>query len=93
MDDLTARRRRAAYRAQHRGTKEMDFLVGRFCEAYLETMNDPRLMRFEQLLALPDPLLQSWILESGMIADENFAALVADIRHFHGLADTKTEKI
>ena len=32
-DDLEMRRRRAAYRASHRGTKEMDIILGRYAEA------------------------------------------------------------
>ena len=32
-DDVASRRRRAVFRAGHRGTKEMDWLLGRFAEA------------------------------------------------------------
>ncbi len=53
------RRRRALYRAQHRGTKEMDHLLGRFAEARLAEMDDAALGLFETLLALPDPDLQT----------------------------------
>ena len=37
-DDAETRRRRAAYRACHRGTKEMDWILGRFAEAALPAM-------------------------------------------------------
>ena len=32
-DDVESRRRRAAFRATHRGNKEMDWLIGRFAQA------------------------------------------------------------
>ena len=37
-DDIEIRRRRAAYRACHRGTKEMDVVLGRFAQARLAAM-------------------------------------------------------
>lgn len=86
MPDLDTRRRRAAYRAAHRGTKEMDWLVGRYADARLETMHGDTLDRFERLLEISDPELQRWILAPAEIAGSEFADLVADIRAFHGLA-------
>ncbi len=85
MDDLTVRRRRAAYRAAHRGTKEMDVLVGRYAEAHLSVWPDRDLTHFENFLALPDPMLQDWIFNPGNVSDEAYAGLVDDIRKFHGL--------
>ena len=60
-DDLETRRRRAAYRAHHRGTKEMDLLVGRYADAALPHSAD-ELGRFERLLACPIPTLQDMVL-------------------------------
>lgn len=83
--ELDPRRRRAAYRASHRGTKEMDFLMGRYAEARLPTMSDADLGRFEAFLALPDPELQAWILAPEKVADCEFGDLVDAVRLFHGL--------
>ena len=52
MTDLELRRRRAAYRAAHRGTKEMDWLLGRYGAAHLDAMSEAELATFEQLLSL-----------------------------------------
>lgn len=84
-DQLDVRRRRAAYRAAHRGTKEMDHLVGRYADAYLPTMAEAELTRFEQLLAMPDPELQGWLMAPAMPEGNEFENLIADIRRFHGL--------
>jgi antitoxin CptB len=89
-DEMDVRRRRALYRANHRGTKEMDVLLGRFAEARLPEMPDGGLERFERFLALPDPSLQSWILEpAGLSASEldesEFRDVVVEVRLFHGL--------
>ncbi len=88
MTDLDLRRRRAAYRAAHRGTKEMDWLLGRFAETRLAGMSAADLTEFEQLLALPDPDLQTWIMSGGLPTDSSFADLVGRIRTFHDLASS-----
>ncbi len=83
--DLDIRRRRALYRAGHRGTKEMDWLVGRFAAARVAEMGAEDLARFERLLETPDPDLESWIMGSRAPNDGAFAELVAAMRRFHGL--------
>jgi len=85
MSALDPRRRRAAYRATHRGTKEMDWLLGRYAEARLPVMDDDQLARLERLLALPDPDLQSWIMTGAVQAENELSGMVTDIRAFHGL--------
>ena len=79
------RRRRALYRAQHRGTKEMDFLLGRFAEARLADMTPADLVAFEELLSLPDPDLQHWLMIGTGFDGSALAGLLTDIRAFHGL--------
>lgn len=82
---IEQRKRRASYRAHYRGTKEMDWLVGKFADARLPDMTEGQLKLFETLLALPDPDLQSWILEPALVADKDIGPLVADMNAFHGL--------
>lgn len=86
MTDLEPRRRRAAYRAAHRGTKEMDWLLGRYAEARLGTMTEGELAEFERLLALPDPELQGWLMTGRLHGENDLSGLVGRIRAFHGLA-------
>lgn len=75
--------KRAAYRANHRGTKELDILLGRFAEAQLPQMSEAELGAFEELLALPDPQIDAWI--KGADAPPAVADLVRSIRRHHGL--------
>lgn len=85
--DLDARRRRALYRAMHRGTKEMDWFLGRYAAAQLADMPDDALVLFERLLAMPDPDLHDWITMARSLGASDFAGLIGDIRTFHGLGD------
>ena len=86
--DLDARRRRAGYRAAHRGTKEMDWLLGRYAEQRLPAMGEAELAHFEQLLGEPDPTLQHWILDGTAVPDDRYVELIATLRVFHKLSAT-----
>lgn len=91
-DDLEMRRRRAAYRASHRGTKEMDLILGRFADAHLAGMGAEEMSDFEQLIALPDPVLTQWFSQDETPAEPQFAELIAAMRAFHGLAQVPSSK-
>ncbi len=84
-DDLDVRRRRAAFRALHRGSKEMDALIGRYAEARVPQFDGEALGDFERFLSIADPMLQAWILGDDDAGAAEFAALIGDIRAFHGL--------
>jgi antitoxin CptB len=59
--DDDARRKRLAFRCWHRGTREMDLMLGRFCDRHLAQMDGDQLDRFEKLLENSDPDLYNWI--------------------------------
>ena len=59
---LDIRRRKILFRAWHRGTREMDLLMGRFADAALAGMSDAELDEFERLIEVPDPDLFRWIM-------------------------------
>jgi antitoxin CptB len=84
-DDVESRRRRAAFRAGHRGTKEMDWLIGRFAEARLPAMPPAGLAAFERLLLLPDPELHDMILYPEIAPAGEHTELIGELRAFHGL--------
>jgi antitoxin CptB len=84
-DDMESRRRRAAWRASHRGTKELDILVGRYAEAELARMPETELALFEKFLAVPDPDLQDWLLTASVSPEPEFRDVVLAVRKFHGL--------
>jgi antitoxin CptB len=90
-DDIEIRRRRAAYRACHRGTKEMDLILGHFAVARLPYLTAAELDDFERLLALPDPLLTLWFQKGGAPEEGAFAALIVALRSYHGLPGMPAE--
>jgi antitoxin CptB len=61
-ETLDIRRKRLKYRSQHRGTKELDLLLGRFAVARLDSLDADQVDRFEALLEAPSPLVYAWVI-------------------------------
>ncbi len=53
-DGLDPRRKRILFRAWHRGTREMDLLMGQYAEKAIDAMSDAELDIFEALIEVPD---------------------------------------
>ena len=83
MTAIETRIKRALYRAHHRGTKEMDLVLGQFADAELGCLGDAGIEAFEQLLALPDPEIDRWI--KGEQAPPTLAPMIGLIRRHHRL--------
>ena len=60
-DPLAVRRKKAYFVSWHRGTREMDFLIGGFAQTYLDDLTEAQLERYEALLQCPDTDLYNWI--------------------------------
>ena len=86
--DLGMRRRRALWRSTHRGSKEMDFLLGRFAEQTLDRMNAVDIALFERLIETPDPAIESYVLEGYSLGEPDLDELIDRLRRFHGLTPT-----
>jgi len=78
------RQRRALFRAEHRGTREMDWILGRFARSELDKLEENELSAFELLLALADPDIEQWVLHSaGEPPESEVSLLVERVRKFH----------
>ena len=62
LENLERRRKRLAFRAWHRGMKELDLLIGGFADRHLGDLNEQQLDRFEALLDVPEPVMYRWLL-------------------------------
>ncbi len=75
--DLDARRRQLLWRATHRGTRELDLVLGGFAAAHIATMNETELAELEQLVGLDDPRLTEWILGGSSVDGACRSAIAA----------------
>lgn len=81
-DDLTVMRKKLLFRAEHRGFKEADIVIGGFVRSRLEVLDREGLDALELLLSAPDQELYAWIMEREAVPAERDASLIADIRRF-----------
>lgn len=88
LSPIEHRRRRALFRANHRGTKELDWLIGRYAEARVPAMDEAGMAVFEPFLAVPDPELHAWIMDPTRLDQVVFRPIVEDLRAFHKLANS-----
>jgi antitoxin CptB len=86
---LDARRRRLLFRSWHRGIREMDLIVGRFADAWIERLSEGELTEYERLIEVPDPDLYAWISGEQAVPARYDTPLLARLRAFHfGAGDT-----
>lgn len=78
VEDRETRLKRLQMRSMRRGTKEMDILLMRFCEARLADLDEATLDAYERLLSENDQDLYQWI-SGQQPAPQAHAAMVAEI--------------
>lgn len=69
-------RRKLKFRAWHRGTREMDLLLGSFADQNIEDFNESQLEEFEKLLENPDPDLYDWVSGQKKVAAEEESSVM-----------------
>jgi len=60
-ESLDIRRKRLTYRANYRGFKEADMILGGFAKAYAPEMSESEITCFEDLLGAKDHDIYGWI--------------------------------
>jgi antitoxin CptB len=83
-DELAMRRRRALYRATHRGSKELDFLLGRFAEQEVGRMSMAEIGILERLIEAPDPDIAASLFDGQSLGEPELDELMGRLRRFHG---------
>jgi len=51
------------YRSMHRGTKEMDLLLGNFVKKHIDELNATELKDLAKLLFIEDEVIYKWYIE------------------------------
>lgn len=80
MENFETLRKRLLYQSQHRGMREMDFLLGGFAQKYLKEMSLEELKLFEGLLVFPDQTLYACFFERVPLPSPEFNPIIDAIR-------------
>jgi antitoxin CptB len=81
-EGLEFRRKRLLFRCWHRGTREMDLILGRFADAEIADLTDDELSDLEILIEVPDPDLYAALTGAIPPAAEHAGALFERIKAF-----------
>jgi antitoxin CptB len=81
-DGLDNRRKRLLFRCWHRGTREMDLILGRFADAAIADLNDAELAELERLIEVPDPDLYAALSSGALLAPEYRTKLFDRVKSF-----------
>lgn len=82
MDD---RRKRLLFRCWHRGTREMDLILGRFADAEIASLSDDELTELERLIEIPDPDLYAALTGDRPLAPNEAGILFMRIKSFRAV--------
>ena len=72
-------RKKILFRSWHRGTKEMDLVLGTYADNNFSNMSYDELMHFQSFLNLSDPDLYKWLISEEKAFPEEFRDLIEDI--------------
>jgi antitoxin CptB len=79
---LDDRRKRLLFRCWHRGTREMDLILGRFADAEITGLTDTELVQLEHLIEVSDPDLYAALSGDVLLAPEYRTELFDRIKSF-----------
>jgi antitoxin CptB len=82
---LDDRRKRLLFRCWHRGTREMDLILGRFADAEIAGLSDAELAQLEHLIEVPDPDLYAALSSDALLAPEYRTELFDRIKSFRAV--------
>jgi antitoxin CptB len=82
-EGLDVRRRKLLFRAWRRGVREMDLIIGRFADAYIDKFDEPALDDFERLIEAPNAELYAWVVGDQSAPAEHDTAVLRQLIVFH----------
>jgi len=83
MKNNNALKKKILYRSTHRGTKEMDLLLGTFAKKNINLFNDLDLNDFHNLLKNEDHIIHDWYFNKGankLIDDNRLTILLKNFK-------------
>jgi antitoxin CptB len=81
-EGLDERRKRLLFRCWHRGTREMDLILGRFADTTIAGLSNDELAELEHLIEIPDPDLYAALSGDALLASQYAGPLFERIKAF-----------
>lgn len=82
-DELETDRKRLKFRSWHRGTREIDLLLGRFADQRLDALDAEAIRAYAALLEESDPDIYNWVTGREECPSGVLRPLIAALAEFH----------
>jgi len=63
LETIDKKRKRMIFRSWHRGTREMDIIMGSFADKHIQSFDEQQLDTYDEILNIPDPDIYDWICQ------------------------------
>lgn len=83
QDNISIKRKQLGFRSWHRGTREVDLLLGRFADAHLPGFGAEDLASYDRFLNNSDPDIYNWITGAEPVPPAEDSAVVRLLLAFY----------
>ena len=82
MNKINSLKKKIKYRSEYRGIKEMDLLLGKFVNKYIDSFNYDELMSLYEILEKDDDLIFKWYIgkENNSIKETKVSKLLKNFK-------------
>jgi len=70
------------YRSMHRGSKEMDLLLGNFVKKHVDELNETELDDLNKLLCIEDEVIYNWYFEKNLVKSIPATTVSVKLKNF-----------
>lgn len=82
-DNISIKRKKLIFRSWHRGTREIDLLLGRFAEAHVPGFDAEHLALYDAFLSNSDPDIFNWVSRAESVPEEEDTAVMKLLLDFY----------
>jgi antitoxin CptB len=82
-DNISINRKKLKFRSWHRGTREIDLLLGRFADAHLDSFTPEQIDLYDRFLNNSDPDIYNWITRQEPVPPAEDSAVVKLLLDFY----------
>jgi antitoxin CptB len=82
-DGITIKRKQLLFRSWHRGTREIDLLLGKFADRHVPEMDAGQLELYDRFLSNNDPDIFNWVTAAEPLPPEEENEVVRALIRFY----------
>ena len=87
-NNISIMRKQLIFRSWHRGTREIDLLLGRFADAHIPLFDEHELAQYSRFLSNSDPDIYNWITGQEPMPPAEMNKTTRQLLAFYGMGAT-----